>query len=237
MRPDLFGNVARPSIAIGSRTWHTVPFSILMHAVLVAAVIAAPLMAPGVLPLPPAMMAFRAAAPLPPPPPPPRGRTASPKALADVTRAAPVEAPSGIKADNGLVAPDEGPPVGAERGVSDSLPGSGLAVSPEPTPPPLPTPTAPVRPGGDLVAPTRIKGVQPAYPAIAQAARVQGIVIVEAIIGTDGKVRDARVLRSIPLLDQAALEAVRQWEYTPSRLNGVPVPVLMTVTVTFTLRQ
>ena len=74
------------------------------------------------------------------------------------------------------------------------------------------------------------------YPAIAQAARVQGIVIVEAIIGTDGKVRDAKVLRSIPLLDQAALDAVRQWEYTPSRLNGVPVPVIMTVTVNFTLR-
>jgi len=236
MRPDLFGNVVRPSITIGRRTWHTLPCSILMHALLVAAVVAAPLMAPGVLPLPPAMMAFRAAAPLPPPPPPPRARTAAPKALVDTTRAVPIEAPSGIKPDAGLVAPDEGPPEGVERGVPGSLPGSGLAVSPEPTPPPPPATTAPVRPGGDLRSPTRIKNVQPMYPAIAQAARVQGTVIVEAIIGTDGKVRDARVLRSIPLLDQAALDAVRQWEYTPSRLNGVPVPVLMTVTVTFTLR-
>jgi protein TonB len=234
MRPDLFGNVVRPSITIGSRAWQTVPFSILMHAVLVAAVIAAPLMAPGVLPLPPAMMAFLAAAPLPPPPPP--ARTAASKALAHVTRTVPVEAPSGIKPDSGLVAPDEGPPGGVERGVPDSLPGSGIAVSPEPPPPPPPTPAAPVRPGGDLLPPTRTRNVQPEYPAIAQAARVQGIVIVEAIIGTDGRVRDARVLRSIPLLDRAAVEAVRQWEYTPSRLNGVPVPVLMTVTVTFTLR-
>ena len=234
MRPDLFGNVVRPSIAIGSRAWHTVPFSILMHAVLVAAVIAAPLMAPGVLPLPPAMMAFLAAAPLPPPPPP--ARTAASKALVELTRAVPIEAPSGIKADNGLVAPDEGPPGGVERGVPDSLPGSGLAVSPEPTPPPPPTPAAPIRPGGDLLAPTRIKVVQPVYPAIAQSARVQGVVVIEAVIGTDGKVRDAKVLRSIPLLDQAAVEAVRQWEYTPSRLNGVPVPVIMTVTVNFTLR-
>jgi protein TonB len=78
--------------------------------------------------------------------------------------------------------------------------------------------------------------VQPVYPAIAQSARVQGVVVIEAVIGTDGKVRDAKVLRSIPLLDQAAVEAVRQWEYTPSRLNGVPVPVIMTVTVNFTLR-
>jgi periplasmic protein TonB len=74
------------------------------------------------------------------------------------------------------------------------------------------------------------------YPSIAQSARVQGVVIVEATIGPDGKVSDARVLRSIPLLDQAALDAVRQWVFTPTLLNGVPVPVIMTVTVNFTLQ-
>jgi protein TonB len=61
-------------------------------------------------------------------------------------------------------------------------------------------------------------------------------VIIEATIGPTGTVQDARILRSIPLLDAAALEAVRQWEYTPTLLNGVPVPVLMTITVNFTLR-
>ena len=76
----------------------------------------------------------------------------------------------------------------------------------------------------------------PVYPQIAQSARVQGIVIIEATIGPNGKVQNARVLRSIPLLDQAALDAVRQWEYTPTLLNGVPVPVIMTVTVNFTLQ-
>jgi periplasmic protein TonB len=55
------------------------------------------------------------------------------------------------------------------------------------------------------------------------------------VIGPSGRVQDARVLRSIPLLDQAALEAVKQWEFTPTTLNGVPVPVIMTVTVQFTL--
>ena len=74
------------------------------------------------------------------------------------------------------------------------------------------------------------------YPPIAQSARVQGIVIIEATIGPDGKVRDAKVLRGQPLLNDAALSAVRQWEYTPTLLNGVPVPVIMTVTVTFTLQ-
>jgi protein TonB len=64
---------------------------------------------------------------------------------------------------------------------------------------------------------------------------VQGVVILETVIGPDGKVQDARVLRSIPLLDQAAVESVRQWEFTPTLLNGSPVPVIMTVTVQFSL--
>ena len=81
-----------------------------------------------------------------------------------------------------------------------------------------------------------MRHVPPVYPAIAQQARVEGIVIIEAIIGADGRVQQARVLRSKPLLDEAALDAVRQWVFTPTLLNGVPVPVIMTVTVNFTLR-
>ena len=65
----------------------------------------------------------------------------------------------------------------------------------------------------------------------------QGIVIIEATIGADGQIINARILRSVPLLDQAALDAVRQWQYTPTLLNGVPVPVIMTVTVAFTLSR
>jgi len=93
---------------------------------------------------------------------------------------------------------------------------------------------AAVRIGGQIKAPTKIKDVKPVYPAIAQSARIAGVVTIEATIGPDGKVIDAKVLRSIPLLDEAALDAVRQWEYTPTLLNGVPVPVLVTVTINFT---
>ena len=64
---------------------------------------------------------------------------------------------------------------------------------------------------------------------------MQGIVIIEATIAKDGSVKDARVLKSMPLLDQAAIDAVRQWKFTPTLLNNVPVEVLMTVTVNFTL--
>ena len=77
--------------------------------------------------------------------------------------------------------------------------------------------------------------MKPVYPEVALASKVQGIVILEAIIGKDGTVVSARVLRSVPLLDEAALDAVRQWEFTPTYLNNVPVEVVMTVTVNFTL--
>ena len=93
----------------------------------------------------------------------------------------------------------------------------------------------PVRVGGPIKAPSKRKHVNPAYPAVASAARVQGVVILEVIIGPSGSVDNACVLRSIPLLDQAAIDAVRQWEFEPTLLNGQPVPVLMTVTVNFTL--
>jgi TonB family protein len=93
--------------------------------------------------------------------------------------------------------------------------------------------TRAVRVGGAIRNPTKTKNVLPVYPAVAKAARVGGTVLVEATIGPDGKVADARVLRSVPLLDQAALDAVRQWEYAPTRVRGVAVPVIITVAINF----
>ena len=125
--------------------------------------------------------------------------------------------------------------------VSGGIPGGTIGgivggLPEAPPPPPPPPPAAPVRVGGNIKTPTKTKDVRPVYPPIAQSARVQGIVIIEATIGADGRVKDAKVLKSIPLLDQAALEAVKQWQFTPTLLNGVPVPVIMTVTVNFTLQ-
>jgi protein TonB len=93
-----------------------------------------------------------------------------------------------------------------------------------------------VRVGGNITAPLKTRDVDPVYPPVAQAARVSGIVILEAEIGVDGRVTNVTVLRSVPLLDDAAIVAVQQWEYTPTTLNGSPVAVLMTVTVNFQLR-
>ena len=94
----------------------------------------------------------------------------------------------------------------------------------------------PVRVGGNIKPPRKTRDVSPVYPATAIAARVQGIVIIEASIAPDGEVSDARVIRSVPPLDQAALDAVLQWTYDPTFVNGVAVPVLMTVTVNFSLK-
>jgi protein TonB len=143
--------------------------------------------------------------------------------------AAPVEAPQEIKPEI-----DTSFDRASVGDVPGGIVGGVVGGAPEPPPPP-PPPPAPVRVGGAIKPPVKTRDVRPQYPPIAQSARVQGVVIIEATISPQGKVQDARVLRSIPLLDGAALEAVRQWEFTPTLLNGVPVPVIMTVTVQFTL--
>jgi TonB family protein len=95
---------------------------------------------------------------------------------------------------------------------------------------------APIRVGGDIKPPMKIKDVKPVYPADAMANNVQGVVIIEAIIDRDGNVSDTKVLRPVPMLEEAAVDAVRQWKFSQTLLNGVPVPVIMTVTVSFSLR-
>ena len=125
--------------------------------------------------------------------------------------------------------------------------GSSATADPSaPRPPPPPPPPPPeyyevdgqqaVRIGGNIPTPAKLRDVRPVYPQDAMDARVSGVVIIEALVDTQGAVRSTRVLRSIPLLEQAALDAVEQWKFTPTLQNGVPVPVVMTVTVNFTLQ-
>ena len=96
--------------------------------------------------------------------------------------------------------------------------------------------TGPIRIGGGVRAPTKIRDVAPVYPPDARTARVQGVVILETTVSSTGEVTDVEVLRSVPLLDEAAVAAVRQWRYEPTLVDGVAVPVLMTVTLNFQLR-
>jgi protein TonB len=95
---------------------------------------------------------------------------------------------------------------------------------------------APVRAIGDIKPPKLVKEVAPIYPEIARQARMEGVVIIEATTDVYGRVIGWRVLRSIPMLDQAAIDAVRQWVYEPMIINGRPRGVIFTVTVRFQLK-
>ncbi len=139
----------------------------------------------------------------------------------------------------------DGPAPAASTPAEDELSSEPLVTPPAdvaPTPAlPAPHPSAadkpaePLRVGGTVREPKKLRNVPPEYPTRALQARVQGTVILECLIGTDGRIARVKVLRSVPLLDEAATEAVRQWQYEPTLVNGVPVPVIMTVTVNFKL--
>ena len=93
----------------------------------------------------------------------------------------------------------------------------------------------PMSGGRAVPLPEKVVHVQPVYPAIARGARVQGTVVVEVVVGPSGDVDQTRVVRSIPILDEAAVSAVRRWKYKPTVIDGTAVPVTMAVRVTFTL--
>ena len=241
MSYELFGDFVRTPVAIRSWKSRTMPISIGIHAVLVAVIVMIPMLSSDLLPTMPVMLAF--VAPPPPPGPPPAPPAAQPAAAARAVPAAradaaPVNVPSGVKPDSGIEHdPEPDTPAGVEGGVPGGVAGDIVSGLNGPPPPPVPTaPSAPMRLWSGVKPPTKIKDVPPVYPFIAQAAKVSGMVIIEAVVGPDGRVTDARILRSIPLLDRAALDAVSQWVYTPTLFNGVPVAVIMTVTVTFSLK-
>lgn len=105
--------------------------------------------------------------------------------------------------------------------------------APEAAPPPDPAPLR-WRPG--IVRPVKVEGPEPQYTEVARRAGVEGIVILEAVIGADGSVRDVRVLKSLPFgLSEEAVRAVEQWRYEPAKLDGRPVAVLLSLTVRFGL--
>jgi protein TonB len=131
---------------------------------------------------------------------------------------------------------DEGVAGGIEGGVPGGVVGGVVGGLPDvPPPPPPPAPRAPVRTGGALQPPALITRVPPVYPPIAVSAKIEGVVILEATVGRDGRVEEVRVLRSVPLLDNAAKDAVLQWEYAPLLLNGKAERFILTVTLSFDL--
>ena len=238
MPRDLFAqNVA----SVPRRSPWTLASSLLAHGAIIAAIVVVPIVSGAASPdLRRRLERFvMAETPVLPPPPVARAPAATTLPPEIKVNAAPLVAPDGVTLN---------PPV-FSSGVGEAVPGAlpvGAGGAPTnlfstaPTTtlsaPPAPAQTGPVRVGGDIQAPARVSYAPPVYPPIAITARVEGTVVLEATIDESGAVNNLRVLESIPLLDRAAIEAVTRWRYTPTRLNGKPVAVLMTVRVTFTLR-
>jgi protein TonB len=136
--------------------------------------------------------------------------------------------------------PDETEPIREEEPKDDLdfIPDDNLVLGVPDAPPP-PEPEGPVRfvVGGNITEPKKLSGPNPVYPEAARRARIQGVVVLECTIGKDGIVREAKVLRGLPLgLTEAATDAVRKWRFQASTLNGKPVEVLYILTVRFNLQ-
>jgi len=209
-------------------------FSLVVHALLVGGFMVTRIMAATELPDSPRAITFMIVRPELPTVPAPRARAEPSPATAINRDAAPVEEPEFLRPEL-LDRTDDTPP-GAEIVLGVGADDIGAIPLPPPPPPARRVePPAPVRVGGIIRQPQKTHHVAPLYPEIARSARVSGVVILEALLAEDGAVRDVRVLRSVPLLDAAAVAAVREWRFTPTLLNGTPVPVVMTVTVAFNL--
>jgi protein TonB len=232
----------------GTNKWWTVIVSSVFQVVFLAILILIPLIYTEALPK--TMMATMLTAPPPPPPPPP------PPAIAQVVHIKPqahlmdagkLVAPKVIPKEVKIIKEDAEPDmaVGMTGGVPGGVAGGsmggvlggvigGMGGAP---PPPKPKLNGPLRVGGNVQAARIINRVQPVYPPLARQTRISGTVRLHAIIGKDGTIQSLEVMNGHPLLQQAALDAVRQWRYQPTLLNGDPVDVDTTIDVIFSLNQ
>lgn len=237
--------VSSPKSKKTNKPW-TVVISMLLQVSFLAVLILIPLIYTEALPK--AMLSTMLVAPPPPPPPPP------PPAPAQVVH---VKPQVHLMQNNQLVAPkvipkevkiikEEAEPDPSAMGMPGGVPGGvaggsmggvlggvigGAGGAP---PPPRPTQSR-IKQGGAVTAASLINRVQPVYPPLARQTRVAGTVRLHAIISKDGSVQQLEVITGHPLLVQAALDAVRQWRYRPTLLNGEPVEVDTTIDVIFSL--
>jgi protein TonB len=135
-----------------------------------------------------------------------------------------------------------GVPGGSMGGVLGGIIGATPTAAPPPPPPPVkeaPKPVTPqrIRVGGNVQAARLINQPKPPYPPLARQARIQGVVRFTAIIGKDGRIENLQLISGHPLLVQSATDAVKQWVYQPTLLNGEAVEVVTQIDVNFTLTQ
>ncbi len=256
----MFEQSTLTSAPASKRLW-TTGMGLLGQAALVLFAALAPMLWPQILPR--AALIVGLTAPGPPPRPPQGGPMVRPRTSHPTTQfvnhalVAPVAIPRRPLAieDPVLVSQSYGVTGGVANGARDGIEGGVLdsiirSASPPAQPPPLvpPAPAAPapqaapaqpqrIHLGGRVKMARLLHRVEPEYPVIARQMRVSGVVEIEGVIGVDGRMREVRLVSGHPLLARAALEAVRQWIYEPTTLNGVPVEVVAPITVTFRLNQ
>jgi protein TonB len=238
-----------------NKSW-TVTLSFAMEFLAIGVMILVPLIWTEALPKASLTSFLTAPAPPPPPPPPP-----PPAQVVKVVHVAPrqfngqtLQAPREIPKQVAMITEDALPPatVGVQGGVEGGIPGGtgfsgvGGGFAPPPPPPPPPpkvdvvkpkAPEGPQRVSSGVQAAKLIKKPLPVYPPIAKSARIQGAVVLQATIGKDGTIQNLKMISAAsPLLIQPAMDAVKQWVYQPTILNGEPVDVITEVTVNFTLQ-
>ena len=237
--------VSSPNPKGTNKPW-TVVLSMIFQTAFLAVLILIPLIYTEALPK--TMMATLLVAPPPPPPPPPPPmavQVVHVKPQVHLMDAGKLVAPKVIPKDIKIIkedAPDMA--AGVSGGVPGGVPGGqmggviggvigGVGAAP---PPPKPV-QGRIRQGGNVQAAKLINKIQPAYPPLARQTRISGTVRLHAIIGKSGEVKQLEVMSGHPLLVQAALDAVRQWKYQPTQLNGEAVEVDTTIDVIFSLNQ
>lgn len=249
----MFDTIVHPASGVPRPRWTTKALSAAAHVAVIVVLALSALYATDTLPEPRETMAVFLAGPVPPPPPPPpvvevepaparpAPRASAPRRAPVAARtpiAAPLEAPQAITPETGLEGGEFAPAIepGFENGMAGGVAGGIIhGISTAPPPPPPKAPAAVVRVGGDIAAPRLVRRIEPEYPPIAVSAMIEGLVILEATVDATGRVTDTRVLRSHPVLEQAAINAVEQWRYEPLRLNGHAQPFILTVTMSFSL--
>jgi periplasmic protein TonB len=231
--------------------------SFLVQIMLVVVAILIPLIYTDTLPRT-QLTSFLVAPPPPPPPPPPPAAAAPVKIVKVIPRqfdAGKLMAPKTIPKEIAVIREEELPSVGSAGvvgGVPGGVPGGtpggviggiiGSVPSAPPPPPPVkeaPKPVTPkqIRVGGQVQAAKLVRQPKPVYPPLAKQARIQGTVRFNAIIGKDGTIQNLQLVSGHPLLVQSATDAVKQWVYQPTLLNGEPVEVVTQIDVNFTLSQ
>jgi periplasmic protein TonB len=218
-----------------NKSW-TVMMSAIIQSVIVGVMILIPLIYTEALPK--GMLNTFLVAPAPPPPPPPPAAPVKaivrPRIITPQRMVAPTQIPKAV-----AMVKDEAPDVAGVAG-GFGVPGGtgsvlgGIIGNTAPPPPPKAAPTR-IRVGGNVQGAALVRKVDPVYPQIARTARVSGTVILHAIIAKDGTIQELQYISGPALLMRAAMDAVHEWRYKPTQLNGEPVEVDTTIQVVFTL--